>query len=127
IPHLDPGTQKEVTVDSLLNIFPRSLAEQELNRKDRLIPIPDELLQMFCTWRPTPLVRAYNLESHLKTKCKIFYKYEGVSPIGSHKANSAVVQAYLCKKAGYKRVVAETGAGQWGSAISMASGFFGLD
>jgi tryptophan synthase beta chain len=127
VPHLDPRTKKEVSVNSLADIFAESLVEQELNKKDRLIPIPEELLKMYCTWRPTPLVRAYNLESYLNTKCKIFYKYEGVSPIGSHKANSAVVQVYFCKKAGFKHVVAETGAGQWGSAISMASSFFGLD
>jgi pyridoxal-phosphate dependent TrpB-like enzyme len=127
VPSIDPATKKEVTAQSLSKIYPERLVEQELNTKDRFIPIPEELLRMYQTWRPTPLVRAYNLEEYLQTKCKIFYKYEGVSPIGSHKANSAVAQAYYCKKAGFKNVVAETGAGQWGSAISMASAFFGLN
>ncbi|PYG90234.1 tryptophan synthase beta chain [Ruminiclostridium sufflavum DSM 19573] len=127
VPSIDPATNKSVTAESLSKIYPESLVEQELNTRDRFIPIPEELLKMYQTWRPTPLVRAYNLEKYLQTKCRIFYKYEGVSPIGSHKANSAVAQAYYCKRAGFKNVVAETGAGQWGSAISMASAFFGLN
>ncbi len=126
-PSIDPATKKAVTFSSLSKMHPESLVEQELNTTDRFIPIPEELQRIYQTWRPTPLVRAYNLEEYLQTKCKIFYKYEGISPIGSHKANSAVAQAYYCKKAGLKNVVAETGAGQWGSAISMASSFFGLN
>ncbi|MEK4060701.1 MULTISPECIES: TrpB-like pyridoxal phosphate-dependent enzyme [Paenibacillus] len=127
VPHLDSTTHQPVNVHSLSNIFPELLAEQEINRKDVNIPIPPELLDYYAMWRPSPLIRARNLEKYLDTNCKIFYKYEGVSPIGSHKANSAIAQAYFSKKCGFTNVVAETGAGQWGSAMSMASSFFDLN
>ncbi|MEU4625424.1 TrpB-like pyridoxal phosphate-dependent enzyme [Actinoplanes sp. NPDC023801] len=126
-PYIDPATGRELTADSLTELFAPELVEQELDRSTRLRPIPDEVMERYALWRPTPLIRATGLERALGTKCKIFYKYEGVSPIGSHKANSGVAQAHYSKRAGRTKVYAETGAGQWGSAISMGSSFVGLD
>jgi tryptophan synthase beta chain len=125
-PPLNPGTQKPIDPKDLSAIFPMSLIEQEMSQKPE-IPIPEELMEIFTLWRPTPMFRAYNLEKALDTPAKIYYKYEGVSPPGSHKPNTAVAQAYYNKKAGIKRLTTETGAGQWGSALSFACSFFGLE
>lgn len=125
-PPLHPLTQKPVNPEDLAPIFPRSLIEQEVSM-ERLIDIPGEVLDVYRLWRPTPLVRARRLEQALKTPARIYYKYEGVSPAGSHKPNTAVAQAYYNKKDGTKRLTTETGAGQWGSALAMACQFFGLE
>ena len=123
---LHPGTKKPITPDDLKPIFPMSLIEQEVSTK-RWIDIPEEVLKIYTMWRPTPLVRAHNLEAYLKTPAHIYYKNESVSPPGSHKPNTAVAQAYYNKKEGIKRLATETGAGQWGSALSMAGKLLGLD
>jgi tryptophan synthase beta chain len=107
-------------------LFPEALNEQEFS-KERWVDIPEELQEIYKLWRPTPLIRAHRLEKALETPAKIFYKYEGVSPAGSHKPNTAVAQAYYNKKEGVKRLTTETGAGQWGSALAMACMFFGLE
>lgn len=125
-PPLHPGTQQPVTPDDLAPIFPMSLIAQEASA-DRWIPIPDEVLDVLSIWRPTPVFRATRWEKALGTPAKIFYKWEGVSPVGSHKPNTAVAQAYYNKLEGITRLATETGAGQWGSALSMATRFFGLD
>ena len=106
-------------------IFPGPILEQEMSAQ-RWIEIPDEVRQIYALWRPAPLCRALRLEQALGTPAKIFYKYEGVSPAGSHKPNSAVPQAYYNKLAGTKRLTTETGAGQWGSSIAFAGQMFGL-
>jgi len=125
-PPLHPGTGEPLTPDLLEPIFPMSLIEQEVS-SERFIDIPEEVLEKLLIWRPTPLVRAYRLEKALNTPAKIYYKNEGVSPPGSHKPNTAVAQAYYNKKAGVKRITTETGAGQWGSALSFACSLFGLE
>jgi len=107
-------------------IFPKAIIGQELSQ-ERWIDIPDEVREIYKIWRPTPLIRATNLEKALKTPAKIYYKYEGTSPAGSHKVNSSVPQAYFNMKEGITRVTTETGAGQWGSALSFAAGMFGLE
>ncbi len=107
-------------------LFPRALDEQEFS-KERYIEIPEEIQEIYKLWRPTPLMRAYRLEKALNTPAKIYYKYEGVSPAGSHKLNTSVAQAYYAKKEGFKRLTTETGAGQWGSALAMGCRFFGLE
>ncbi|GAB4345022.1 MAG: TrpB-like pyridoxal phosphate-dependent enzyme [Desulfobulbaceae bacterium] len=124
-PPLDPETKQPVAPEKLATIFPMGLLEQEMS-PERHIPIPEEVLEIYRIWRPSPLVRARNLEKALGTKAKIFFKNEGVSPVGSHKPNSAVAQAYYNKKEGIQRLATETGAGQWGSALSMATSMFGL-
>lgn len=124
-PHLHPGTKEPVTLDDLTVIFPPALAEQELS-KQRFIDIPDEVRQIYSIWRPTPLIRARRLERELATSARIYYKYEGVSPIGSHKTNSSVAQAYFNHEAGVRRLTTETGAGQWGSALAFACSAFGM-
>ncbi len=124
-PGLSPQTNKPLTPDDLLPIFPMDLILQEVSR-ERWIPIPEEVLDIYNLWRPSPLFRAYRLEQALKTPARIYYKYEGVSPAGSHKPNTAIPQAYYNKKAGIKRLATETGAGQWGSALSFACTMFGL-
>jgi len=106
-------------------IFPKAIIGQEISQ-ERWINIPDEVREIYKLWRPSPLFRAFGLEKALKTPAKIYYKYEGVSPSGSHKTNSAVAQAYYNMKEGITRVTTETGAGQWGSALSFAAGMFGL-
>jgi tryptophan synthase beta chain len=126
-PYVDPATGRPVDGSALAGLFAPQLVEQETGTGNRLVPIPEPLLDLYARWRPTPVVRATALEQALGTRCRIFYKYEGASPIGSHKANSGVAQAYYAHQAGRKRVYAETGAGQWGSAISMGSAFYGLD
>jgi tryptophan synthase beta chain len=125
-PPLHPGTKQPVGPDDLAPLFPMALIEQEVSSQ-RWIPIPEEVLDVLSIWRPTPLYRATRWEKALGTPAKIFYKWEGVSPVGSHKPNTAVAQAYYNKKEGVKRLATETGAGQWGSALSMACCFFGLE
>jgi len=124
-PPLDPETMQPMGPDKLAAVFPMGLLEQEMS-PERFIPIPEEVLEIYRIWRPSPLVRAFNLEKALGTKAKIFFKNEGVSPVGSHKPNSAVAQAYFNKREGVKRLATETGAGQWGSALAMATSMFGL-
>jgi tryptophan synthase beta chain len=119
-----PGT-KEVTILPP-PLFPAALNEQEFS-KERYIEIPEEIQAIYKMWRPTPMIRALRLEKALDTPAHIYYKYEGVSPAGSHKLNTAVAQAYYNKKEGIKRLATETGAGQWGSALSMACQFFGME
>lgn len=126
-PLLNPGTLKPMTVDELSQVFCRELAEQELNDTDRYIDIPDEIIDFYKMYRPSPLVRAYCLEKKLGTPAKIYYKFEGNNTSGSHKLNSAIAQAYYAKKQGLKGVTTETGAGQWGTALSMACSYFDLD
>ena len=125
-PPLHPGTKQPVGPQDLSAIFPMALIEQEVSA-ERWIPIPEEVLNIYALWRPTPLYRARRLESALGTPAKIYYKHEGVSPAGSHKPNTAVPQAYYNKQAGIRRIATETGAGQWGSAMAFAGGLFGLD
>ena len=124
-PPLNPKTKKPAGPDDLKKIFPMELIKQEMSR-ERYIPIPTEVREIYRLWRPTPLYRAKRLEKYLKTPAKIYYKWEGVSPPGSHKPNSAVPQAYYNKKEGVERIVTETGAGQWGSALAFSSRFFDL-
>ena len=125
-PALHPGTHKPIGPDDLAPIFPMSLIFQEVST-EREIEIPGEVRQVYAQWRPAPLFRARRLEKALDTPAHIFYKYEGGSPAGSHKLNTAVPQAYYNKMDGTKRLSTETGAGQWGSALSMACAFFGLE
>jgi len=125
-PPLHPGTGKPVTPGDLAAIFPMNIIEQEASGK-RWIKIPEEVLQKYLLWRPSPLYRAYNFEKMLNCPVKIYYKHEGVSPAGSHKPNAAIPMAYYNKMAGTKRMVTETGAGQWGSALAMATQMFGLE
>ena len=125
-PPLHPGTKQPVGPDDLAPLFPMSLIEQEVSQQ-RWIDIPEEVLDIYSLWRPTPLFRAHRLEKALGTPAKIYYKYEGVSPAGSHKPNTSVPQAYYNAKAGVKKIATETGAGQWGSALSMAGQMFGID
>ena len=125
-PYIHPATGKPVGPDDLLSLFPLPLIEQEVSRQ-RWIDIPEEVLDIYCLWRPTPLVRARRLEKILKTPAKIYYKNEGVSPAGSHKPNTAIAQAYYNKLAGKKRLATETGAGQWGCALALAGKFMGIE
>jgi tryptophan synthase beta chain len=125
-PPLHPGTKQPAGPQDLAAIFPMELIKQEVST-ERWIDIPDEVRQILALWRPTPLIRATRLEQALGTPAKIFYKYEGTSPVGSHKPNTAIAQAYYNKKEGVKRLATETGAGQWGSALSMACHMFGLE
>lgn len=124
-PPLNPRTGEMVRPDDLAAIFPPALIEQEVSR-ERYIEIPGEVRELYKMWRPTPLYRAWRLEKALDTPAHIYFKYEGVSPAGSHKLNTAVAQAYYNKKAKVRRLTTETGAGQWGSALSQACSFFGL-
>ena len=125
-PPLNPATKEPIGPDALSGIFPMALIEQEMSM-ERWIDIPEDILKIYSLWRPTPLHRARRLEEALKTPAKIYYKYEGTSPAGSHKPNTAVAQAYYNKKAGIKRIATETGAGQWGSALALAGSLFSLD
>ncbi len=125
-PPLNPATKKPVGPEDLTPIFPMGLIEQEVST-ERWIDIPEEVLQIYTLWRPTPLHRAKRLEEALGTPAKIYYKYEGVSPAGSHKPNTSVPQAYYNKIAGIKRIATETGAGQWGSAMALAGSLFGME
>jgi len=124
-PPLNPATKKPVGPEDLAPIFPMELIKQEVSR-ERWIPIPDEVRDVYRLWRPSPLYRAVRLERALKTPAKIYYKWEGVSPPGSHKPNTAVAQAYYNMKEGVERLTTETGAGQWGSALSFGTLLFGL-
>ena len=125
-PPLNPQTKEPVTPDDLSAIFPMSLIKQEMST-DRWIDIPGEVRDIYALWRPTPLYRAMRLEKALKTPAKIYYKWEGVSPPGSHKPNTAVAQTYYNAKAGIERITTETGAGQWGSALSFTTRLFDLE
>jgi tryptophan synthase beta chain len=125
-PVLHPGTHKPVGPDDLGPLFPMALILQEVSQ-DREIEIPEPVRDVYRQWRPSPLYRARRLEKTLQTPARIYYKYEGVSPAGSHKPNTAVAQAFYNKQAGVKRLCTETGAGQWGSALAFAGAFFGLD
>ncbi len=125
-PHLHPGTREPITVDDLLAIFPRGLAEQELSTQ-RWIDIPEPVQDILRIWRPSPLARARRLEKALGTSARIYYKYEGASPVGSHKTNSSVAQAYYNAVEGVQRLTTETGAGQWGGALAFACEAFGLE
>ena len=126
-PLLNPGTLKPMTHEELEGVFCSELVSQELDDTTRFIPIPDEIIDFYRMYRPSPLVRAYFLEKLLDTPAKIYYKFEGNNTSGSHKLNSAIAQAYYAKKQGLKGVTTETGAGQWGTALSMACSYFGLD
>jgi tryptophan synthase beta chain len=125
-PPLHPGTGQPLGPADLAPLFPMALIMQEVST-ERQIEIPEPVQAVYRQWRPTPLFRARRLEKALGTPAKIYYKYEGVSPAGSHKPNTAVPQAYYNKQEGVKRLVTETGAGQWGSALAMAGAFFGLE
>ncbi|RUT04801.1 tryptophan synthase beta chain [Dulcicalothrix desertica PCC 7102] len=125
-PVLHPGTGKLITPGDLEPLFPMQLIEQEVST-ERFIEIPEQVQSIYRQWRPTPLYRARRLEKALDTPAKIYYKYEGTSPAGSHKPNTAIPQAYYNKIAGTKRLTTETGAGQWGSSLAVAGAFFGLD
>src|SRR5579885_2821598 len=125
-PILHPGTGQPVGPDDLAPLFPMELIRQEVTTES-YVDIPAEVLDVYRLWRPTPLYRAWRLERALGTPARIYYKYEGVSPAGSHKPNTAVAQAYYASKAGVKRLSTETGAGQWGSALAMAGRMFGIE
>jgi tryptophan synthase beta chain len=125
-PVLHPGTGKPIGPDDLAPLFPMALIGQEVST-ERAIEIPDPVREIYRLWRPTPLYRARRLEHKLGTKARIFYKYEGVSPAGSHKPNTAVAQAFYNKQQGVAKLTTETGAGQWGSALAFAGGVFGLE
>lgn len=125
-PPLHPGTMQPIGPQDLAPLFPMALIEQEVSSQ-RWIDIPPEVLDILTLWRPAPLYRAHRLEKALGTPAKIYYKYEGVSPAGSHKPNTSVPQVFYNKQAGVKRIATETGAGQWGSALSLACNFFGLE
>lgn len=126
-PLLNPGTLQPMTAEELEGVFCKDLVQQELDNETRLIEIPEEIREYYKMFRPSPLMRAYNLEKKLGTPAKIYYKFEGNNTSGSHKLNSAIAQAYYAKKQGLKGVTTETGAGQWGTALSMACSYFGLD
>ncbi len=126
LPPLHPGTKEPIGPEALAPLFPMELIKQEVSA-EKYIPIPEEVREVYKMWRPTPLYRAKNLEKMLDTPAKIYYKYEGVSPSGSHKPNTAVPQAYYNKQEGVKRITTETGAGQWGSALSFACNIYGIE
>lgn len=126
-PLLNPATRQPMTLDELSGVFCTELAKQELDDTTPYIDIPGEIIDFYRMYRPSPLVRAYFLEKALGTPARIYYKFEGNNTSGSHKLNSAIAQAYYAKKQGLKGVTTETGAGQWGTALSMACAYFGLD
>ena len=126
-PLLNPATGAPMTEQELEGVFCSELVQQELNDTDRYLPIPEEIRAFYKMYRPSPLVRAYCLEEKLQTPAKIYYKFEGNNTSGSHKLNSAIAQAYYAKKQGLQGVTTETGAGQWGTALSMACAYFDLD
>lgn len=125
-PVLHPGTKQPITPDDLRALFPMELIKQEVSN-ERYIEIPKEVIEVYKIWRPTPLVRAFNLERYLDTPAKIYFKYEGTSPSGSHKPNTAVAQVFYNKLEGIKKLTTETGAGQWGSALAFAGSLFGVE
>lgn len=126
LPPLHPQTQQPIGAEHLQALFPKALVEQEVSSEE-WIEIPDEVRDIYTLWRPSPIFRAYGLEKALDTPAKIYYKYEGVSPAGSHKSNTAVAQAYYNRQEGVSKITTETGAGQWGSALSFACQHFGID
>ncbi|MEM8858264.1 MAG: TrpB-like pyridoxal phosphate-dependent enzyme [Chloroflexota bacterium] len=126
LPPLNPGTGEPIGPEALAPLFPMELIKQEVSQ-EQFVEIPEEVRDVYAMWRPTPMFRAYNLEKMLDTPAKIYYKYEGVSPSGSHKPNTAVPQAYYNMKEGVKKITTETGAGQWGSALSFACSMFDID
>ena len=125
-PMINPGTMKPAAVEDLYRVFCEELAKQEMDNTTRYIDIPEEIQEMYKIYRPSPLIRAYNLEKALGTPAKIYYKFEGNNTSGSHKLNSAIAQAYYAKKQGMKGLTTETGAGQWGTALSEACSYFGI-
>lgn len=125
-PVLHPGTKQPVGPSDLAPLFPMALIQQEVSN-ERYLEIPEPVRQVYTQWRPSPLFRARRLEKALDTPAHIYYKYEGVSPVGSHKLNTAVAQAYYNKEEGVKKLSTETGAGQWGSALALAGSFFGIE
>lgn len=126
LPPLHPGTKEPIGPEALAPLFPMELIKQEVTA-EKWVEIPEEVRDVYKLWRPTPLYRAYGLEKALDSPAKIYYKYEGVSPSGSHKPNTAVPQAYYNKQEGVKRITTETGAGQWGSALSFACNLYGIE
>ena len=126
-PLINPGTMRPVTFDDLRPVFCDELIRQELDNDTRYFDIPAPIRDYYRTYRPSPLVRAYHLEKALDTPAKIYFKFKGNNTSGSHKLNSALAQAYYAKEQGLKGVTTETGAGQWGTALSMACAYFGLD
>lgn len=126
-PMLNPATKQPLTAEDLFPLFSEEASRQEMNTADTWIEIPEEVRDMYKIWRPTPLVRARGLEKALDTPAHIYFKNESVSPVGSHKLNSAVPQAYYCKQQGVANITTETGAGQWGAALSLAAKHFGLE
>jgi len=126
LPPLDPQTHQPIGPEKLAPLFPQELIKQEVTQ-ERFVEIPEEVKDVYLKWRPTPMYRAYDLEKKLDTPAKIYYKYEGVSPTGSHKPNTAVAQAYYNKQEGVKKISTETGAGQWGSALAFAAKQFGIE
>ncbi len=126
-PMINPATGEALKAEDLMPLFSKEASLQELNDTDRFIEIPEEVREMYKIYRPTPLVRARGLEKALGTKAHIYFKNESVSPVGSHKLNSAIPQAYYCKKEGVTNITTETGAGQWGAALSLAAKHFGLN
>jgi tryptophan synthase beta chain len=125
-PPVNPTTGKPAGPEDFTAIFPMALNQQEMTT-ERWVEIPEEVRELYKIWRPTPMYRAYQLEKLLDTPAHIYYKYEGISPAGSHKLNTAIPQVYYNKKEGISRIATETGAGQWGSSVSMACRFFGLE
>ena len=126
-PLIHPATKQHLKSEDLYPIFSKAASEQELDITNSWIEIPDEVREMYRIWRPTPLVRAIGLEKFLDTPAHIYFKNESVSPVGSHKLNSALAQAYYCKREGVTNITTETGAGQWGAALSLAAKYFGLE
>ncbi|MBE5740800.1 MAG: pyridoxal-phosphate dependent enzyme, partial [Clostridiales bacterium] len=126
-PLLNPETLQPMTLEDMSKVFCEELARQELDDESKYIEIPEEIRNFYKMYRPAPLVRAYCLEKILDTPAEIYYKFEGNNTSGSHKLNSAIAQAYYAKQQGLKGVTTETGAGQWGTALSMACSYFGLD
>ncbi len=127
LPLIHPGTKQPLTAEDLYPIFSQEVSKQELNTTDAWIEIPEEVREKYKIYRPSPLVRAYGLEKELDTPAHIYFKNESVSPVGSHKLNSALAQAYYCKKEGITNMTTETGAGQWGTALAFAAKAFGLE
>ena len=125
LPPLHPGTRQPIGPEALAPLFPMELIKQEVST-EKWVAIPEQVREIYTLWRPTPLYRAYGLEKALDTPAKIYYKYEGVSPAGSHKPNTAVPQAYYNAQEGVRKITTETGAGQWGTALSFACGLFGI-
>ncbi|HEX9900737.1 MAG TPA: pyridoxal-phosphate dependent enzyme, partial [Candidatus Methylomirabilis sp.] len=125
-PVIHPGTRQPIGPQDLAPLFPMELIKQEVTQ-ERWVEIPEPVRDIYRLWRPSPLYRARRLEAALGTPAKIYYKWEGVSPAGSHKPNTAVAQAYYSKQEGVKRITTETGAGQWGSALAFACNAFGLE